>query len=111
MQPAQTAFAHLYLNCEKIIIIKIKCRMKLGLNILACGKNTISYQYMAMDVGVEITAEAVTKATAPNLEPTGASGLRCRTVVSTARRKIPPENHAHRRHNKPGQSHGRGDRI
>ncbi len=58
-QPTQAAFAHLYLNCEKIIIIKIKCRMKLGLTILAGGKNTISYQYMVMDVGVEITAEAV----------------------------------------------------
>ena len=61
MQPAQTAFAHLYLNCEKIIIIKIKCRMKLGLTILACGKNTISYQNMVMDVGVELTAETVDK--------------------------------------------------
>ncbi len=38
MQPTQASFAHLYLNCEKIIIIKIKCGMKLGLTILAGGK-------------------------------------------------------------------------
>ncbi len=65
MQPAQAAFAHLFLNCEKIIIIKIKCGIKLGLTILAGGKNTISYQYMVMDVGVEITAEAVDKSDCP----------------------------------------------
>jgi hypothetical protein len=65
MQPTQTAFAHLFLNCEKIFIIKIECGMKLSLTILACGKNTISYQNMVMDVGVEITAEAVNKSNRP----------------------------------------------
>jgi len=33
--------------------------MKLGLIIFAGGKNTVSYQNMVMDVGVEITAEAM----------------------------------------------------
>jgi hypothetical protein len=57
MQPVQTSFAHLYLDCEKIIIIKINCRVKFGLTILAGGKNTVSHQNMVMDMGIEITAE------------------------------------------------------
>jgi hypothetical protein len=64
-QPAQAAFAHLFLNCEEIIIAKIKCGMKLGLTTFAVRKNTISYQNMIMDVGVEITAEAVDKNDCP----------------------------------------------
>ncbi len=70
MQPAQTAFAHLFLNCEKILIIKIKCGMKLSLTTLACGKNTISYQNVVVDMGIKISAEAMDKC---NCSKSGAS--------------------------------------
>jgi hypothetical protein len=65
VQPAQAAFAHLILNCQKIFIIKIKCGMKLSLTILAGGKNTISYQNVVVDMGIKISAEAVDKSNGP----------------------------------------------
>ena len=65
MQPAQISFAHLGLNCQEVILIKIKCRVKFRLTILAGRKNTVSYQNMVMDMGIEITAEAVDKNNRP----------------------------------------------
>ncbi len=93
MQPTQASFSHLHLTCVEVIIIKIKCGMKLGFIIPGCGKNTVGYKDMVMDMWVEITAKPVDKnnckTTAPNLDPDGASGLRCLIVVSTARRETP----------------------
>jgi hypothetical protein len=71
VQPAQAAFAHLVLNYQKILIIKIKCGMKLCLAILAGGKNTISYQNVVVDMGIKISPEAVNKGNGPK---SGASG-------------------------------------
>jgi len=58
MQSTQASFANLHLNRKKTIIIKINCRMKFCLTILACGKNTVSYQNMVMDVIIK-TAEGL----------------------------------------------------